>query len=141
MRRFVFTFLSLIGLLALPASGSLATELVYQPVNPSFGGYPANGTFLLALADAQNTIKDPEAAAYQAQNPLNSFSDTLNRRILSILAEKIVNTAFGDTTSVISSGQYVVGDYIIDVDTSNGVTVVISDPLTGGSTTVSIPNF
>lgn len=118
-----------------------ATELIYQPISPSFGGYPANGPFLLSLADAQNTFKDPNAVARTATNPLDSFSDTLNRRILSILAEKIVNTAFGDTTSALSSGTYIVGDYIIDVDTSSGVTVVITDPLTGGSTTVTIPTF
>ena len=36
-----------------------ATELVYTPVNPSFGGNPLNGTWLLNNAQAQNDHDDP----------------------------------------------------------------------------------
>ncbi|MGV7032163.1 curli assembly protein CsgF [Methylobacterium symbioticum] len=35
---------------ALPAA---ATEQVYRPVSPTFGGNPLNGTFLLSTAQAQ----------------------------------------------------------------------------------------
>jgi curli production assembly/transport component CsgF len=30
-----------------------ASEMVYHPVNPTFGGNPLNGTFLLSTAQAQ----------------------------------------------------------------------------------------
>jgi curli production assembly/transport component CsgF len=48
--------------LAIPAIASLviaalapvrASELVYHPVSPTFGGNPLNGTFLLSQAQAQ----------------------------------------------------------------------------------------
>jgi curli production assembly/transport component CsgF len=32
---------------------ALATEQVYHPVSPTFGGSPANGTFLLSTAQGQ----------------------------------------------------------------------------------------
>ena len=35
-----------------------ATELVYTPINPSFGGNPANGQFLRGIAQAQNSFTE-----------------------------------------------------------------------------------
>ena len=35
-----------------------ATELVYTPINPSFGGNPLNGQFLLNEAQAQNNFTE-----------------------------------------------------------------------------------
>ena len=32
----------------------LARDLVYQPVNPAFGGSPLNGSFILGQASANN---------------------------------------------------------------------------------------
>ena len=37
------------------STGASATELVYTPVNPSFGGSPLNGAWLLGNAQAQNS--------------------------------------------------------------------------------------
>ena len=34
------------GILLAMSSSVLATELVYEPLNPSFGGNPLNGSFL-----------------------------------------------------------------------------------------------
>jgi curli production assembly/transport component CsgF len=34
-------------------SAAIASEIVYHPVNPSFGGNPLNGTALLSQAQAQ----------------------------------------------------------------------------------------
>ena len=41
--------------LLLAAGSTQASELVYQPVNPNFGGYPANGANLLSQANATFT--------------------------------------------------------------------------------------
>ncbi|QIJ73153.1 curli assembly protein CsgF [Methylobacterium sp. NI91] len=43
-------FLACGTLTGLPA---LATDLVYRPVSPTFGGNPLNGSFLLSTAQAQ----------------------------------------------------------------------------------------
>ncbi|PSJ60810.1 curli assembly protein CsgF [Pseudaminobacter soli (ex Li et al. 2025)] len=44
-----FTAISLLGATALAP----ASELVYRPINPSFGGDPLNGNWLLSQATAQ----------------------------------------------------------------------------------------
>lgn len=52
MRAPGFAFACLIGLSCL-ASSALATEQIYKPVSPTFGGNPLNGTFLLSTAQTQ----------------------------------------------------------------------------------------
>ncbi|KAA1183979.1 curli assembly protein CsgF [Rhizobium tropici] len=42
-----------IGLAAIMAVPALAGQLVYQPTNPTFGGNPLNGSFLLSTAQTQ----------------------------------------------------------------------------------------
>lgn len=47
---------AIIAIAALSVSASapaLASELVYHPVSPTFGGNPLNGSFLLSTAQAQ----------------------------------------------------------------------------------------
>jgi curli production assembly/transport component CsgF len=41
------------ALLGLSAAPAVASEMVYHPVNPTFGGNPLNGSFLLSTAQAQ----------------------------------------------------------------------------------------
>ncbi|WP_349961663.1 curli assembly protein CsgF [Rhizobium sp. ZPR3] len=42
-----------IGLIAAMTMSASAGQLVYQPTNPTFGGNPLNGTFLLSTAQTQ----------------------------------------------------------------------------------------
>ena len=46
-------------LLLLGATQAGATELVYYPINPSFGGNPNNAPGLMSIAQAQNGFKAP----------------------------------------------------------------------------------
>jgi curli production assembly/transport component CsgF len=60
--------------LMVSCSGAIATEMVYHPVNPSFGGNPLNGTFLLQQAQAQG-----EGTKSGAQTPdLSGLNDALS---------------------------------------------------------------
>jgi curli production assembly/transport component CsgF len=53
---------------------AFASELVYHPVNPTFGGNPLNGTFLLSTAQAQG-----EGAKSGAQSPdLSGLTNALS---------------------------------------------------------------
>jgi curli production assembly/transport component CsgF len=52
MRKIGVAFAVAFGSLALSAS-AFATEQVYHPVNPVFGGNPLNGSYLLSQAQAQ----------------------------------------------------------------------------------------
>jgi len=52
MRKVVFGVAWLVGGSVL-ATAAMATQLVYTPVNPTFGGNPLNGSFLLQSGQAQ----------------------------------------------------------------------------------------
>ena len=57
---------SLLSALSLSA---FAGDLVYQPINPSFGGDPFVGSYLLSKAQSQDTNTDPNA---RRSEPLSS---------------------------------------------------------------------
>ena len=52
------------------AQQASASELVYQPINPAFGGNPFNGPFLIETATLQNghepNTREPAAAVSPA---------------------------------------------------------------------------
>jgi curli production assembly/transport component CsgF len=52
MGKFGFRIACLAGVMGL-LTPALATEQVYHPISPTFGGNPSNGTFLLSTAQAQ----------------------------------------------------------------------------------------
>jgi len=83
------------GLFLMPADTATATELVWVPINPSFGGYAANATWLMASAQAQNSHVE-KAAPYTRPDPMDDFEYTLKRSYLSALSRKIMDEAFGD---------------------------------------------
>lgn len=43
---------------------ALSGEIIYQPNNPSFGGDPLRGNYLLNKAQSQDTHKDPDAPEF-----------------------------------------------------------------------------
>ena len=137
MKRFagIFTGICLILLLWIGSAG--ATQLIWTPVNPSFGGFPSNGQYLLDEANAQNHFEEK----YEQPSVLDSFQESLARAILTQLSSKIVEKAFG-TNGEFTGGHYEVGGQIIDVNTSgSSITVNVTDTLTGGSTTIKVPYY
>jgi curli production assembly/transport component CsgF len=79
----------MIGILVLMADGASATDLVYVPVNSSFGGNPINGSVLLNGASATNKHQAPAAqtpVGAAQQTPLEQFNSLLERSILNQLA-------------------------------------------------------
>ena len=80
-----------------------AGELSYHFINPAFGGNPNNYSWLMQSATTQNQYKDTD--------PLETFESDLKKRILSMLATKIVNDAFGNYTDPLQNGTYQFGTY------------------------------
>ncbi|MFO7597486.1 MAG: curli assembly protein CsgF [Desulfocurvibacter africanus] len=136
MRTIVAVFCLGMALAAMPSTAS-ATELVFGFINPSFGGDPMIGNFLLNKADSQKRFKEDE---YE-EDPLSDFEDGLNRRVLGLIADKIVQDAFGDEGNL-SNGTYTIGSYVISID-NNGkvIKVAVTDSLSGDSTVVEVPIF
>jgi len=130
--------------LGLAAAGvALANELIWTPINPSFGGNPANGAWLLASAQAQNTMT-PKASTYTRADPLEDFEYNLKRQYLSRLADRIMDDIFGED-SLLPEGdtdaEYTIGDYHVQISTLGSITVTITDTITGGETSIEVPYY
>lgn len=119
------TGILLTGLLL--SSSIAATELVYTPVNPSFGGSPLNGAWLLGNAQAQNDTRDPNAisrSSLSGTSALDRFTSQLESRLLSELLGDVRNGKTGSITT---------DDFIVRVvnDDIGNLVVEITDRLTG----------
>ncbi len=90
------------GILAVTAmtligTPSIAGQLVYQPTNPTFGGNPLNGTFLLSTAQTQGFgVKSGQ----QQQAPdLSGLNDALSN------LGNVGNTSGGGSSPIIVIGN------------------------------------
>jgi curli production assembly/transport component CsgF len=123
---------------AFAAGPTLAQDMVYQPIDPSFGGNPFNSAHLLGIANAQNDYKDP--AAQQSNSQADVFARQLQSRLLSALSSQIVDAIFGENPQ--ESGTISFGGQTIDfVRSLTEVTLTITDDGTGEVTTIVIPTF
>lgn len=114
----------LIGLAS--AAAVQATELVYTPVNPSFGGNPLNGTWLLNNAQAQNDYDDPDLkkrSTVAGTSALERFTSQLQSRLLGQLLD---NISTGNTGSL-STDAFIVNV----VDDSGALTIEVTDRASG----------
>lgn len=101
-------------LLGLFASGAEASSLIYQPVNPAFGGNPLNGSWLQSEATAQNFYQREEQHRQSIQSALQSttgqkspgqvFAQQLQSQLYSSLANKITQAIFGENAQ--QSGNF-----------------------------------
>jgi len=139
-RLLVCVFCLLFGVLFLMSGRSAnATELIYTPVNPSFGGSPFNGAWLLQSATLQNKFEERRPLR-EPKSSLERFTEQLEYRVFHQIADRIVKTAFGEDT--LQPGEYVFGNYKISVTTdANGITTVITEISTGNTTTIQIPYY
>ena len=125
------------GILIACSTAASAQQMVYTPINPSFGGNPFNSQHLLGIANAQNNFKDPSAADSGSQSDI--FARQLQSRLLSALSNNIVNAIFGPNAqnngTVDFGGQTIAWTRSLDE-----VTVTITDDSTGQVTTIVVPN-
>ncbi len=116
-------------------------QLVYKPLNPAFGGDTFNYQWLLSSANAQNQFdqKNDYSSLLDNLNSLDSFSDSLNRQILSELSRKLFEDQFGEGS--IQPGNYLFGTMYLQVTTTaQGLLINILDTATGDQSEVIIPN-
>lgn len=150
------------GFVAIVALASLvpaqAGSLVYTPVNPSFGGAPNNGAWLLQQQQVQNTFVTEkaarDAAAAQARadaasaaanqnggaagglTPGQLFARTLQTQLLGVLAQRITTAIFGENAQ--NSGVFQVeGTTISFQRVGTNVQLSINDGLT--ITNITVP--
>ncbi|HHQ4781980.1 TPA: curli assembly protein CsgF [Aeromonas veronii] len=118
---------------ALIAPALHASELVYRPVNPSFGGNPLNSSHLLGTANAQNDNKDPASGSGSSgTSALDRLTSNLQSRLISQLLADI-----GKDGS--QSGSLVTDDFAINVVDEDGTLVVsITDRVTNQTTMIEV---
>ena len=117
-----------------------ADELVYEPINPSFGGNPLNGNWLLNNAQAQNTFEDDDATSpNDQQSDLDNFNELLQRSILSRVASAITGNIVGEGGELLP-GTIETSDFVIDiVDVGGGrLKITTTDKVTGESTSFEL---
>ena len=127
-----------IGLaLAFFAAPVFAGEMVYQPVNPNFGGSPFNGAPLLNSANAQNNF---DAPAQSARDSARDFAERLDRAILSALSRALTQDILDE------NGNFVAGTFQTGINTivvtelaGGGSQVLITNTETGETSTIVIP--
>ena len=124
-----------VATLATPAA---AQDIVYQPIDPSFGGNPFNSGHLLGIANAQNEYKDPTSR--QSNSQADIFARQLQSRLLSALSSQIVDAIFGENPQ--ESGTISFGGQTINfVRSLTEVTLTITDDQTGEVTEIVVPTF
>jgi len=122
--------------ISLAASPAGASDLVYQPINPSFGGNPFNSAHLLGVANAINKYKDPSAVS--SSDPASQFLRTLQSRLLSSLASQITDVIFGENSQ--DAGLIKFGDQeIAFVRGADSVTLTITNNADGSVTEIIVP--
>lgn len=119
-----------------------ASELVYTPVNPSFGGNPLNGSMLLNKAQSQNKHKAPLNEKSYAEK----FQESLERAYINRMVREITDLAFGETTdnSIFEQDSiFMSGDNEIQVLTSgvDVITVQITNTVTGEVVVMEVPRY
>lgn len=120
--------------IALPV---MATELVYVPVNPAFGGSPLNGSVLLNSAQVQNKHKDPDdpSSLFGNKTPLEQFNESLQRRVLDDLSTAASKNLISSDGKFIP-GTFQSGDFRIAItNVGNGMVQITTTDLKTGATT------
>ncbi|AMO82153.1 curli production assembly/transport protein CsgF [Obesumbacterium proteus] len=124
------SYIALIALFISPVSWG--GNMVFQFVNPNFGGNPNNGSFLLNEANAQNSYKDPNGYDFDTStpSPLDNFTSVIQSQLLGNLMGNI---------SQGKPGRLVTKDFIVDVKNTDGrLTMNIFDRTTGKSSTIEV---
>lgn len=123
--------------LALLSGSAGAADLVYLPVNPNFGGYPANGPGLLASAAATNKHKEVSLGGSSPfnQTPLAQFNQTLERTVLSQLSSAATSKLIGQDGKLVP-GTFSTANFVITVtDLGGGMLRVTTTEKSTGVTT------
>lgn len=132
------------AMVAVAAATVNATEMVYVPVNPTFGGSPLNGPGLLATAQATNRHKDTPSSpfgsgGFSGQNALQQFNDILQRAILSRIATATTSSIVGVDGKLIP-GEVETTDFKIRIADLGGglLQITTTDKATGNSTSFQV---
>jgi len=126
------------------STSTFASQIVYKPINPTFGGNPMNGSILMSKAQAQNKHKEKRPEKSYA----DKFRESLERSIMNKLIRQITDYANGELDEdgnpvFVEDKLFSSGDYIIEVLISNPdvLTIQLTNNETGEVTIIEVPRF
>lgn len=121
----------LVGLLTLPVH---AGEMIYEPLNPSFGGDPFMGSYMLNKAQSQDTNTDPNTRDIDRLSPTERLIQSLESRLISQLLSDV-----GNPDNDINQGSFDSDEFGVVVEDNGGQLVIrVIDKLTGDETNISV---
>ncbi len=114
-----------------------ASEMVYTPQNPSFGGNPNNGGYLLGIAAAQKQFEQER----EESTPLEDFNERLERSLLSRITSAVTRDIV-DVNGNITPGTFETTDFLIEIiDEGTGfITIITTDRITGEQSIIQVQN-
>lgn len=128
------------------ATGAHAGQLVYEPVNPTFGGSPFNGAYLLSTANANNFnfLNNPKAAQELAsltsqQNTAQELRQALISALIAQASQIAIDSILGTNGAAQDSGTFsVAGETITFNRVGQEINITLTDP-SGSQTQITIP--
>lgn len=126
------------SLAALLLSATTAgADMVYKPINPSFGGDYFNSNHLQGLATAQKGFKEESS---RTQSPTDRFLSMLQSRLYSSLASQVSEAIFGDDAQ--PNGTIVFDDQQVSfINTGTEIQLIVTDFTTGQVTNIVVPTL
>jgi curli production assembly/transport component CsgF len=119
------------------AQSANASDLVYTPNNPSFGGNPNNGPVLMATASAtkKHVEQSSQGSSLLNQTPLEQFNQTLERNVIGQLSSAAASKLIGPGGNLIPGTLSTANFTITIIDLGGGVLrVSTTDKITGSTT-------
>lgn len=117
---------------------SVHAEIIYRPINPSFGGNPLNSNHLQGLANAQKIFKETEES--RGQTPTERFLSMLQSRLYSSLAAQVSEAIFGDNAQ--PTGTIVFDDQQVSfINTGTEIQITVTNFATGQVTNIVVPTM
>jgi len=121
----------------------LASELVFKFTNPSFGGDPLYGTFLLQQAQLQNKFKEKPSSFYQPKSLLERFTESFTSQLLYRMADLMLDQIFGEDNTLPETEQtYYIGNFMLHfIPGTDTYTFEITDLSSGQTTVIEMPKM
>lgn len=120
-----------------------ASELTFKFTNPSFGGDPLYGGFLLQQAQVQNKFKEKKEPLYQPKSLLERFTESFTSQLLYRMADMMLDQIFGDDNTLPDREvTYTIGNFRMHfIPGTDKYIFEITDISTGQTTVLEIPKY
>lgn len=129
--------LSAVAFSAISISAS-ASELVYTPINPTFGGNPLNATQLQGVASAQKPNAPSTSSSSTTTSASQQFLQMLQSQLYASIASSVSTAITG--TNAQQSGKIALGTTQVSWYTGlDGKHITMTDTSTGQVTQIVIP--